>query len=405
MFSKENNQLLMRILFAITVFYPSRIYGGPATVAMNQARELVARGHEVNVVTSNVLSLNPRQRLSKGEMEVDGVHVKYFPTWIMLPRFPALISFELWKWLKDSIKFYDVVHVHFARDWIPVAVANAAIKQKVPVFLQPHGMLGRTEGLRTTFDKLLIRRMLERATGVLSLQETEQRNIASIAPNARTIIVPNGVTVQTSGRFWTVDSLNSRTVLFLARLHPHKRVQDLIDAVGLLRDRGLLLQLRIVGPDEGDLPVVHARIRKLRLPKQVEIIGPVPPERVSEELLRASLYVLPSISETFPMAALEAMALGVPTIVTEGIQIRELLERHRAAMVVPSSPLSIADAIQELLETPGLALQLSINGRRLIASELTLDKVIHRLENIYQRPEKMSGTSLGGFRLSHGKSI
>ena len=50
----------MRILFAITVFLPSRIYGGPATVAMNQARELVKRGHEVSVVTSDVLAMHPK---------------------------------------------------------------------------------------------------------------------------------------------------------------------------------------------------------------------------------------------------------------------------------------------------------------------------------------------------------
>src|SRR5262245_35631541 len=170
----------MRILFGITVFLPSRIYGGPATVALNQARELVKRGHEVTIVTSDVLTMRPRQHVTAGETELDGVRVKYFPTWIVTSRFPALISFELLKWLRQSIKDYDVVHVHFARDWIPVAVAREAIRQGVRVFLQPHGMLGRTDGIRKTLDRLMIGRLLEGASAVLSLQKIEQQHISSI---------------------------------------------------------------------------------------------------------------------------------------------------------------------------------------------------------------------------------
>ena len=374
----------MRILFAITVFLPSRIYGGPVTVAMNQARELVSRGHEVTVITSDVLTLYPRQHVTARETEMDGVRVKYFPTWIVMPRFPALISFELWRWLKQSIKNYDVVHVHLARDWIPLVVAREAIRQGVRVFLQPHGMLGRTDGIRKTLDKLLIGRVLERATGVLPLQETEQRNIASISQPAKTIIVPNGVTMQSAGRMWNVDELNKRTVLFLGRLHPHKRVMFVIEAARLLMECGHKMKFRIVGPDEGDLSRAQQRVKEYSLENSVEFVGPLAHDQVAEEFLNASLYVLPSVDESFGMTLLEAMSLGVPAIVTNGIQIRELLERRRAAMVVSPNPESLAAGIIKLFDKPDLAAQFSENGRRLVAKELTIDKVVTRLETIYQ---------------------
>ena len=169
---------------------------------------------------------------------MDGVCVKYFRTWIAMPRFSALISFELWRWLKQSIKDYDVVHAHFARDWIPVAVAREAIRQGVRVFLQPHGMLGRTDGIRKTLDKLLIGRVLERATGVLPLQETEQRNIASISPNANTIIVPNGVTLQYSGRSWSADDAQPKESTFFGAAsspeagHVRYRGRETVNGVG-----------------------------------------------------------------------------------------------------------------------------------------------------------------------------
>lgn len=374
----------MKILFAITVFPPSQIYGGPATVAMNQARELVKRGHEVTVATSNVLTMHPRQHVTVLESEIDGVGIKYFPTWIVVQKFSALISFELWKWLKHSIKDYDVVHVHFARDWIPVTVTKEAIRQGVPVFLQPHGMLGKMNGVRKVLDKLIIRRLLKLATSVLSLQETEQRNIVSICPEAKTIILPNGAATKSGSRLWNPDTLNPKLVLFLARLHPRKMVLNVIEAAKLLKEAGHTIRFRIVGPDEGDLSRAQQRVREYRLETSVEFVGPLAQNEVVEEFVNSSLYVLPSVDEPFPMTVLEAMALGVPTIVTEGIHIRDLLERNKAAMVVPADPQSIAAGILKLLANPSLARQLSENGRQLMANELTMDKVVTRLEQIYQ---------------------
>ena len=353
-------------------------------MALNQARELVKRGHEVTIVTSDVLTMNPRQHVAARETEMDGVRVKYFPTWIVMPRSPALMSFELWKWLKQSIEDYDVIHVHFARDWIPVAVARESIRQGVRVFLQPHGMLGHTDGIRKTLDSLLIGRLLEHATGVLVLQETERRTIALISPNANTIIVPNGVTMQYSGRLWNADALSRKTVLFLARLHPRKRVMSVIEAARLLMESGHRIRFRIVGPDEGDLSRAQRRVREYSLENSVGFLGPLAHDQVAMEFVNASLYVLPSVDEPFPMTVLEAMALGVPTIVTEGIHIRELLERHHAALVVPPNPQSIAAGIVELFAKPDLATLLSENGGRLMANELTIDKVVTRLESIYQ---------------------
>lgn len=374
----------MRILFAITVFLPSRIYGGPATVAMNQARELVKRGHDVTVITSDVISMRPPEHAKEHESVMDGVRIKYFPTRILAPRFPALVSMELRKWLKEGIHRYDAVHIHFARDWIPVTVAREAVKRRAKVFLQPHGMLSRTDGARGVLDWFIIKNILQGVRAVIALQETEMRNVASIAPRAKTYVVPNGVAVSLAGRFWSVDTLTRKTVLFLARLHPRKRVMDVIDAAKILLSAGESIRLRIVGPDEGDLQRAQQRVRELRLCEVVEFVGALPSSRVAEEFLNASIYVLPSVDEPFPMTVVEAMAIGVPTIVTEQIHIRDLLMRRNAAMVVRPNPSSIAAGIEHLFANPDAALKLSDNGRGLVRDELTIDKVVTRLEQLYR---------------------
>lgn len=374
----------MRILFAITVFPPSKIYGGPATVALNQARELVRRGHEVTVVTSNILTLHPRLHIAAKEADMEGVRVMYFPTWIIFPRFSALMSFSLWKWLRLSITEYDVAHVHFARDWIPMIVAGEAVRQKVRVFLQPHGMLGRTDGVRKYLDRMLIARALRLATGILCLQETEEQNITSISPDAHTRIVPNGVATQTSNKAWSVDALGNKTVLFLGRLHPHKRVMLFIEAARLLIEAGHQLRFRIAGPDEGDLSRAQNYVINHGIENAVDFIGPLDHVQVVHEYTNASVYVVPSVNESFGMTILEAMGIGLPVIATNGIHIRGLLESRQAAMVVLPTPQDIAAGIVELFANPDLATRYSENGRRLVVNELTIDKVVTQLETIYQ---------------------
>jgi glycosyltransferase involved in cell wall biosynthesis len=273
--------------------------------------------------------------------------------------------------------------VHFARDWIPLTIADEANRQDCGVFLQPHGMLGRTGAIRSFVDWCWTKKVLTQATGVMALQEIELRNIRAVAPAARIAILPNGVRLADGRNKWRVETLERGRVLFLARLHPRKRVMDVLEAVRVLLDRGLSVTLRVVGPDEGDLAAAQAFTIAHGLTDSVEFVGGVSPNQVESEFLEASVYVLPSVDEPFPMTVLEAMALGVPTIVTEGIQIREMLERHNAAMVVEAHPNAIASAISKVLTDPQLATSLSENGNHLVNAELGIKQVVDRLEAIY----------------------
>jgi len=375
----------------ITLFLPSSIYGGPATVAMNQARELSRRGHEVTIISSNVLQLRPYACIEQRDTILDGVVVKYFPTHVVLPKIPALVSLALKRWLKQSIRDYHVVHVHFARDWIPLTIANEALRQRVKVFLQPHGMLGKTGGIRGVLDSYWTRRILTQATGVMALQATELRNIRNIAPAAKALVLSNGVRVWKDSVQWDPETLRRRRVLFLARLHPRKRVMDVLEAIRVLHSRGYSVSLRIVGPDEGDLPKARAFASAHGIANSIEFVGAVSPSQVQCEFLNASVYVLPSIDEPFPMTLLEAMAIGVPTVVTESIHIRGMLEHHGASRVVKQCPDEIASAIMEVLTDTQLAISLSENGKHLINTRLNIGEIVNSLEGIYaetsSRPE------------------
>src|SRR5215212_12007281 len=138
----------MRILHVVPVFHPATVYGGPSVVAEQQARSLAARGNDVTVAASNVMELRPRRFLQRRDAELNGVQVLYFPSRALHPpgyrgsRFPFIVSQELLRWLEGNVERFDAVHVHFAREWVPVRAALTSIAKGVPTFLQTHGMLG-----------------------------------------------------------------------------------------------------------------------------------------------------------------------------------------------------------------------------------------------------------------------
>lgn len=373
----------MKVLQIVTAFSPAVIYGGPSKVAAQQAISLVERGHQVTVATSNVLELKPVRLIEDFEPELSGLEVKYFPSQVLRSHFPFIVSREFSGWLRRYVESFDVVHIHFAREWIPVRAAQISIGRGVPTFLQPHGMLGRTDGSRSLIDRLWVKRVLESAAGVFCLQKHEDSEIKRITPRARVRELPNGIDLPTHDKAWTVRNLANPTVLFLARLHPRKRVLKFVEMARILRDRGVMAHYRIVGPDGGDLAEAQRLVRRHGLKDEVTFAGSQQGEAVAHEYLNSTVYVLPSVNEPFPITVLEALSCGVPSVVTNTCFIGLMLEENEAALVSSPEPEMLAESVSRILLSPELAQRLSNAGRRLIREKLTVDRVTDRLETYY----------------------
>jgi glycosyltransferase involved in cell wall biosynthesis len=373
----------MNVLHVVTVFSPSVILGGPSTVALQQAEALAGRGHRVVVATSNVLELSPVRFIEEREAKLSGVNARYFSSRVLRPRFPFLVSREFSEWMVRSVSGFDVVHVHFAREWIPMRAAQIAIGKGVPTFLQAHGMLGRVDGVRTLIDRLWVKRLLESAAGVFSLQQHEDNEIKRIAPRARVLELANGLNAPKGAKLWASDNLVDPVVLFLARLHPRKRVLAFLEMARILRDRGLVARYRVVGPDGGDLAVARRLVRRHGLRDYVQFVGSLQGRTVFREYSNSAVYVLPAVNEPFPMTVLEALSVGVPTVITDACSIAPMLERNGAALVSAPEPRALAESVAKIIREPILAQRLSSAGRRLVREELTMDRVAERLERYY----------------------
>lgn len=352
-------------------------------MAMTHARELVGRGHSVTVLTTNVDSLRPRRRVPRESVEVDGVAIRYFPAHWLAPKFALVWSTELVAWVRQHCLEFDVFHVHFAREWVPLSVVRA-LRGRVPFVLQTHGMLGRRGGLRSFVDSLVVRESLLSAAGVLSLQRVEDGELTKVAEKVRLVRLGNGVPT-TTATARTLPANREWTILFLARLHPRKRVLAFLAAAEAMLEKGVSARFRVVGPDGGDLAAAIALAERGPLRGRVKFVGAVSPKGAAEEFIKADLYILPSVNEPFPMTVLEALSQGVPTIVTDSCHIATELGELKAALVTPPNAEAIAETAASIFESAELYSELSANGLRASKTYFNVDTVTDLLEGALQR--------------------
>jgi len=222
------------------------------------------------------------------------------------------------------------------------------------------------------FDAAM-RPLLSRVSTVFVLTEAEARGVAAVAPRARQTRLANGIAID-EGAPRTVG--NPPNVLFLARLHPRKRVEAFCEMAAELADTGW--QFEIAGPDEGSLPVLRERLAERPVARY---LGGFEHERSLAALAAADVYVLPSVDEPFPMTVLEALAAGTPVVCTRSCGLAESLTGRVGARVTDGSPTALAGAVRSLLADWAAE---SAGARQIAAELFGIDAVADLLLKAYE---------------------
>ena len=158
-----------------------------------------------------------------------------------------------------------------------------------------------------------------------------------------------------------------RIVLSVARMYPRKRLEDLLRAAAILRERGSGVEVRIVGrgPEWTVLERLHA---ELGLGGFVHLLGDVSREQLAEEYVNADVFCLPSVQEGFGIVFLEAMAAGLPVVACRAAAIPEVVvDGTTGVLVPPRDPPALAAALAALLSDRDRARQLGADGRKRVA--------------------------------------
>lgn len=383
----------MRVLHVVTLMSPDGRYGGPVDVAERLARATRRRGHQVAIAAgaTGFHGDEPRRR--------DGVAYRLFRVWGGggTTRFSRLVAPGLWMWLWRASRSADIVHLHLSRDLIMVLAAMIACARRRRcggVVVQTHGMIiPSSSRLARAVDALAIRPTLRMADVVLCLNPDEAAQVKEVEPAARTRLLPNGVETVPRDRRSGAERRDARRaparreVLFLARLNARKRPLDFVRMARELEQRHPDVVFTLVGPDGGDADRVRSAIAAARS-SAISWEGAVPPHAVRARIAAASVYVLPAVDEPFGLTTVEAMACGVPVVISAGSGLAEAVESASAGIVYDDTTGGLVDAVERLLRDDGLAQAMGERGRELVERDYSIDGVADRLLELYPDPER-----------------
>ncbi|MEU6891448.1 glycosyltransferase [Streptomyces sp. NPDC046557] len=367
----------MKVLHAVTLHSPSHAFGGPVRVALNLAKGLRARGHEARLLALGEGFPDP------WPTSVEGVPAKLFPARRLLPLgFSGMTSPALLASAGRLVREADVVHVHLARDLVTLPVALAALRARKPLVLQTHGMVDPSgKLLAKVLDAVAVRRLLRGADAVLYLTPHERDGLDAVAgpPALATAVrLVNGTPAQEERPV----PAGAPRILYSARLQARKRPVDFVDAAPAVLAAHPNAEFVVAGPDEGELAAVRARIASLGLGARFTVTGALSSAEVLAELRLAHVYVLPSVEEPFPMSVLEALAVGVPSVVTHSNGLARDIAAAGAGRAVDPGAAGVAEAVLALLD-PDANRSASAAARKLAAESFSMDAVVDTLLPVY----------------------
>jgi glycosyltransferase involved in cell wall biosynthesis len=375
----------VRVLHVIPSVSP--IYGGPSAAIRNETSALAAQGVEVDVATTTA---NGRSELNVPlgvPVWEGGVRHLFFRR--QEPR-GWMFSLPLTRWLHAHAADYDLLHVHYIFTYPTLAACWAARRAgrayvlKTCGNLQPWG-LARKSWKKRPYYALLERRNLAAAAALHATSALEARCLSRRGFAAKAhVIHPLAVAPRPAPSRRREPGAPLR-LLMLSRLHPVKAIPVLLRALALLRRQDLRPLLNIAGQGEAAYVVqLRRQVAELGLPGQVRFSGFVQGEAKHEAVAEADVFVLPSYSENFGLGAAEAMAAGLPVIVSDGVGLAELVRRAGAGVVVPAgAPGPLARAIRQLSE-PAFRERAGCAALELAAREFSHERLGRQLVALYE---------------------
>lgn len=386
------------------------VNGGASTAIWSTLKALRHRNVHSELVTTNEDGPDRLMDVPLGEFIRRGDdRVRYFPS--RGDRYTT--SWPLARWLFANVRQYDLIHVHGLFRFAPVAAAHAALVRGVPYVLTLHNTLGnwgmqhRRRLLKKLSIGLLEGRVLDRAHRVhlCSAEELSQvEQVRSIG--ARACVFPLGIDLQAqdddrpnTAVAHDIDKLAGRTiVLFMSRIHEIKGIDRLLAAFASIRRTRTDIELAIAGSgDERLVSRLHELARQLGIADCTHWLGFVQGESKRRLLSLASVFVLPSHSENFGYAVVEAMLAGLLVVTTVNVPSGKFVADADAGVVYDGTPEQLERGILQILDMPADERRARAARATITVRErLSLQTFGDSLEGIYREAAGLADTSQTG---------
>jgi len=301
------------------------------------------------------------------------------------------------QWLNSNVVNYDLVHIHAVFNHACIAAARACRKRDVPYIVRPLGSLDPWSMKQKSWRKKIfwrggIKRMLNSAAAVQYTAKAEQEATEGLLGLNHGIVVPLGVDSNFASEVFSTEdfsqksSSSHRYVLVLSRLLPTKGLDVLLEAFLSVLDQKQLENWSLVLAGEGPVEFV-ARLKQMtaaaNASKQVLFPGWLEGDRKIAALRQASLLALPSYHENFGLCVLEALACGVPVLVSPQVNLAPQVQAAGAGWVSAIDKASLAAALASALASEE---ELLLRGEagRILSRKFAWPAVAGMLQGVYE---------------------
>lgn len=382
----------MHIIVATPYYKPAVIYGGTVSCLAALCEGLISIGVKITILTTNAngnSNLNiPINQLVK----MDGVPVYYYPQHfcgLAPPFYSPLLKAACYEKVKDC----DMVYVNGVWTYATIAGAGAAIRARIPFVISLHGSFMHWSMSQKPIKKraylfLIERYLINKATAIHCTTQLEQQQLSKWHFSPPVVTIPNALDVNPFLELPSRGKLRASLgippegtlTIFVGRLHKMKRIDLMIRGFAPVAKKVPEAHLLLVGPeDDGSGQKAQALAMALGLRDQIHFAGMLTGTDLLQAYADADLKVLVSHRENFAMAVAEAMAAGLPVLVTPEVGLAEEVVNAGAGVCVSSQSEEIAQAWLHLLANPELRHTMGQRGRNLVQNNFSSTIVAQRM--------------------------
>ena len=359
----------------IVAYYPPHI-GGMENCVKGISDRLARKDHQVEIFTSDIGC----KKCSSSS--INNLNIHYLRSWEFAHTaiIPSLF-FRLLNISKDS-----VIHLHIAQAMIPEIVFLISKIRKIPYIAHIHadvGPSGKMGFLLPFYKKIFLQKILNSALKII----VPSRDYVSLISKKYTISktkiyeVPNGIDLK---HFKSMSTkLHSPVrLLTVCRLSGPKNIPLLIRSFkSVIEKNHRDAELHIIGEGE-EKKKIFDLIKKERLEKKVFLHGGLRGKDLYDIYSNSDIFILTSGYESFGIVLIEAMASGLPIVVSNITSVKNIIKNNITGLLVKQTPKDFAEAIEKLISNPRLREKLIKNGLKEVR-KYDWNKIVQKFEHIY----------------------
>ena len=359
--------------------------GGPASVILNHSQFQVESGLDVSIASSMEVNHHPYPTASGVQLYV------FSPSF--WSRILSEFSWSLLFWFIKNRNKFDYIHIHglwYFGSILPFLVPNRAKKiVTIHGFLDPYAFQ-RSAWKKRLLWNLIQKRYLRSADMIHVISREEEQILLQLFPDlrAKIVFIPNGIVDPISSeiakpsddfvsRIKSIRNKGAFVYLFLSRINRKKGIDILVDAFEQLsKNQGDQVQLIIAGPVDDYTTELKVRLAKYPF-ANIHLFDVVTGDNKAFLLREVDAFVLPSYSEGFSIAALEALAYSKPAILSTRVGFATELISADAALICEPELSSLYAGLSRLFIEEDYRNQLSSNARKLFLDQYQIKRVAH----------------------------